>query len=122
MSGTSDLREALVATGFAYDIENLEDDNLANFVRVAKRARGLRRLGSAALDFAWTAAGRFDGFWELHLPTWDIAAGAAIVLAAGGRVTDLRGGSGYLTGRSVCATNGLLHPGLLASLDKPSFS
>jgi myo-inositol-1(or 4)-monophosphatase len=122
VSATSDLADALLATGFAYDLENLPDDNLDNLARVAKRARGVRRLGSAALDLAWVAAGRLDGFWELHLSPWDVAAGAALVAAAGGRVTDFAGGGDWLHGRHVAATNGAFHAALLASLARPSFA
>jgi myo-inositol-1(or 4)-monophosphatase len=112
VSVTPEVPEALLATGFAYGIERLADDNLDNLARVARVARGVRRLGAAAIDLAWVASGRLDGFWELHLEAWDTAAGAALVRAAGGRVTDARGGDAWLFGRSVVATNGLLHEGL----------
>ena len=79
---------------------------------MARVARGIRRLGSAALDLAFVAAGHLDGFWELHLSPWDVAAGAAIVRAAGGTVTDVRGGDDWLHGRHIVASNGLLHEAL----------
>ena len=122
VSGTADLRDAVLATGFAYDVENLADDNFDNLRSVATGARGVRRFGSAALDMAWVAAGRLDGFWELHLSPWDVAAGAALVLEAGGRVTDMTGGPDWLFGRHVAATNGGVHAGLLARLARPSFA
>lgn len=122
VSATTELADAVCATGFAYDIENLADDNLDNVANVARRARGLRRLGSAALDLAWVAAGRLDGFWELHLAPWDAAAGAAIVIAAGGRVTDMTGGGDFLFGKHLCATNGGIHAELLGALRRPSFA
>ncbi len=122
VSSTSQLADAILATGFAYDIENLADDNLDNLGAVAKAARGVRRLGSAALDLAWVAAGRLDGFWELHLSPWDVAGGAAIVRAAGGRVTDMTGGPDWLFGRHLAATGGGFHDELLRTLRRPSFA
>lgn len=122
VSATSQLADAILATGFAYDIENLADDNLDNLAAVAKAARGVRRLGSAALDLAWVAAGRLDGFWELHLSPWDVAGGAAIVRAAGGRVTDMTGGEDWLFGRHLAATGGGFHEELLRTLRRPSFA
>lgn len=122
VSDTPDLADALLATGFAYDIENLRDDNFDNLTRIAKRARGIRRLGSAALDLAWTAAGRFDAYWEIHCSAWDVAAGAALVVAAGGRVTDMTGGADFLFGRHLVASNGCVHDALLATLVRPSFA
>jgi myo-inositol-1(or 4)-monophosphatase len=112
VSVTPVVSEALVATGFAYGIDRLPDDNLDNLARVAKVARGVRRLGAAAIDLAWVASGKLDGFWELHLEPWDMAAGAALIRAAGGKVTDARGGDEWLFGRNVVATNGMLHEGL----------
>lgn len=122
VSATTELADAVCATGFAYDIENLADDNLDNLASVARRARGIRRLGSAALDLAWVAAGRLDGFWELHLSPWDVAAGAAIVAAAGGRVTDMTGGPDYLFGKHLCASNAGIHRELLGALRRPTFA
>ena len=122
VAATTALADAILATGFAYDIENLADNNLDNLAAVALRARGVRRLGSAALDLAWVAAGRFDGFWELHLSPWDVAGGAAIVRAAGGRVTDMTGGDGWLFGRHLAATCGGFHEELLRMLKRPSFA
>jgi myo-inositol-1(or 4)-monophosphatase len=103
------LSEAVLATGFAYGIDRVADDNLDNLASLAKVSRGIRRLGSAALDLAWVASGRLDGYWELHLSPWDVAAGAALVLAGGGRVTDVRGGDDWLFGRHLVASNGLIH-------------
>ncbi len=111
-----DVREAVFATGFPYDREHLLDDNIENFVAVGREARGMRRFGAAALDLAYVASGRLDGFWELHLSPWDVAAGAAIVRAAGGRVTDARGGEDWLFGGHVVATNALVHDRLRALL------
>jgi myo-inositol-1(or 4)-monophosphatase len=116
VSATPMLSEALLATGFAYDVDRLPDDNLDNLARLARASRGIRRLGAAAIDLAWVASGKLDGFWELHLQPWDVAAGAALVRAAGGRVTDARGGDAWLFGRTIVATNGLVHDDLASRL------
>jgi myo-inositol-1(or 4)-monophosphatase len=109
VSVTPMLSEAVLATGFAYGIDRVPDDNLDNLASIAKVSRGIRRLGSAAIDLAWVASGRLDGFWELHLSPWDVAGGAALVLAAGGRITDARGGDDWLFGKNLVASNGLIH-------------
>jgi myo-inositol-1(or 4)-monophosphatase len=116
VSVTPDLENAILATGFAYDRHRLEDDNFENVKRLGLRTRGLRRMGAAALDLAYVASGRLDGFWELHLSAWDVAGGAALVRAAGGRVTDQRGGEDFLFGGHVVATNGLLQEPLREAL------
>jgi myo-inositol-1(or 4)-monophosphatase len=116
VSATPVLSESVLATGFAYERDALPDHNFDNLVQIGMKARGIRRLGSAALDLAYVASGRLDGFWEIHLQPWDVAAGAALVLAAGGRVTDFRGGPDYLFGRHLVATNGLLHETLRTAL------
>jgi myo-inositol-1(or 4)-monophosphatase len=122
VSATGELPDAVLATGFAYELEKLADRNFDNVESVATAARGLRRFGSAALDLAWVAAGRLDGFWELHLNPWDVAGGAALVVAAGGTLTDMTGGPDWLFGRHLAASNGVLHPSLLARLTRPSFA
>ncbi|MCB9832356.1 MAG: inositol monophosphatase [Planctomycetes bacterium] len=103
VSPREQLIEAMLATGFAYRLEELEDDNVAPFAALLRKTRAIRRCGSAALDLAWTAAGRFDAFWELHLAPWDVAAGAVIVREAGGLVSDLDGGEDWLFGRQIMA-------------------
>lgn len=110
------LDDAIVATGFAYLRDELPDDNLDNFVAVARQARGVRRMGAAAVDLAYVAAGRLDAFWEIHLKAWDVAGAAAILLAAGGRISDFRGGEDWLFGGHVVASNGLLHEPLRSAL------
>jgi myo-inositol-1(or 4)-monophosphatase len=122
VSATTVLADAVLATGFAYDIENLADDNLEQVITISKRARGIRRLGSAAMDLAWVAAGRLDGFWEIHLSPWDVAGGVAVVRAAGGRVTDMAGGDDWLYGKHIAATGGAFHDELLSVLKRPSFA
>jgi myo-inositol-1(or 4)-monophosphatase len=91
VSETGDLGRALLVTGFPYDIRTSEIDNLDHFTHFMKRCRAVRRLGSAALDLAYIACGRFDGFWELKLHPWDVAAGVLLVEEAGGRVTRFGG-------------------------------
>jgi myo-inositol-1(or 4)-monophosphatase len=103
VSQASELGEAILGTGFPYRRGELEHDNLANFGRFFHHVRGLRRLGSAALDLAYVAAGRLDGFWELHLAPHDVAAGALLVREAGGLVTDADGGQDWLRGGHLVA-------------------
>ena len=116
VSGTSELIESLLATGFPYDRNASPNHNVDNFAKMILICRGIRRAGSAALDLAYVAAGRLDGFWELGLSSWDVAGGAAILLAAGGRITDFRGGDDFLSGRNVVATNGRIHEALRENL------
>ena len=110
------LDQALIATGFAYDVRRSLEDNLDHFAAVVKRARAIRRNGSAALDLCYVAAGRFDGFWELKLHPWDVAAGLLIVEEAGGRTSDFRGGPTPRSGRQVVASNARIHDALLEIL------
>jgi myo-inositol-1(or 4)-monophosphatase len=91
VSKSKSLIESIVATGFPYDKHESDVDNLGNWCRVTKRVRGIRRSGSAALDLAYVAAGRLDAFWELKLSPWDTAAGALLVMEAGGVVTRFDG-------------------------------
>ncbi len=119
VSSATDLGDALVATGFAYRRNELSNSNLGNFGRLALRARGIRRGGSAALDLCYVAAGRFAAFWELYLKPWDVAAGILLVEEAGGRVTDFSGGSRALEGVEVLATNGRVHESVRELLDGP---
>lgn len=116
VSVTPFLEDAILATGFSYFRNEREDDNFDNLQRLGMQARGIRRMGSAALDLAYVASGRLDGFWELHLSPWDVAGGAAIVRAAGGRVSDQRGGEDFLFGGHIVAANSLLQAGLCAAL------
>ena len=116
VSEESDLGAALVATGFAYDVRRSPEDNLDHFARFVKTVRAIRRDGSAALDLCYVAAGRLDGFWELKLHPWDVAAGNLIVSEAGGRVSDLAGGPALRSGRETVASNGHLHAAILELL------
>jgi len=116
VSARGRLDESLLATGFPYDIRETADTNLPEYAAFSRRARAVRRLGSAVLDFAWVAAGRFDGYWELRLGPWDVAAGSLLVEEAGGRVTDLTGGRLDLAAPAVVASNGAIHDAMLAVL------
>jgi myo-inositol-1(or 4)-monophosphatase len=116
VSECASLGEAILATGFPYRRTELAQNNLANFANLFLDVRDLRRMGSAALDLAYVAAGRFDGFWELHLAPHDVAAGALLVREAGGRVTDVDGGEDWLRGGHVVAAGPGLHALLRARL------
>ena len=96
VSRVEDLQRSLLVTGFPYDTWSTEHDNLDFFGRFAKLTQGVRRLGSAALDLCYVAGGRFDGYWELSLKPWDVAAGGLIAQRAGAVVTNLAGDSEYL--------------------------
>lgn len=119
VSGTRDLSGSLLATGFPYDIRVNPDNNLGKFNRMALRARAIRRPGSAALDLAYCAAGRLDGYWELRLQPWDRAAGALMVTEAGGCVSDLEGRDHTLGSGAIVASNGLIHADMLDVLVEP---
>jgi myo-inositol-1(or 4)-monophosphatase len=116
VSGASTLAEAILATGFPYRREGARSSNLENFAALLPEVRDLRRMGSAALDLAYVAAGRYDGFWELHLAPHDVAAGALLVREAGGLVTDLDGGEDWLRGGHVVAAGPGLYPSLRRKL------
>lgn len=114
VSDTASLDDALVATGFPFRDYRYADGYLATFGGVIRQARGVRRHGAAAVDLAWTAAGRFDAFFEAGLAPWDVAAGVALVEAAGGRVTGLWDGADPVRTGALVASNGRLHADLLA--------
>lgn len=116
ISGTEDFNDSLLATGFPYDLRESEDNNLDNFSSFVMKAQAVRRAGSAALDLAYTACGRFDGFWEFKLGAWDIAAGCLLVEEAGGRVTNFKGGKVALFTGEVLASNGKIHNQMLKVL------
>jgi len=109
VSKTVDISKSLLATGFPYDIRDNENNNLRYFSGMARNAQAIRRAGSAALDMAYVAMGRFDGFWELKLMPWDTAAGSLLISEAGGGITDLFGGTFRLDSPHVLATNGKIH-------------
>jgi myo-inositol-1(or 4)-monophosphatase len=118
VSTTDHLDRALLVTGFAYDIRETANNNLSHFVRFALKVQGLRRTGTAALDLCYVAAGRFDGFWEVTLNPWDMAAGVVILREAGGKVTDFKGASHSIYGQELVASNGRIHQTMLDLLQE----
>ena len=116
VSAATALDASLLATGFPYDIRVKDDNNLREYAAFAVRTRGVRRLGSAVLYLAWVAAGRFDGYWELRLGPWDVAAAGLMVEEAGGRLTAITGGPLDLEAPTVVASNGRIHDAILAVL------
>jgi myo-inositol-1(or 4)-monophosphatase len=113
-----ELGDAMLVTGFPYDVHTTRRDNLTQFAALLKRARAVRRGGSAALDLANVAAGRLDGFWEESLAPWDMAAGALLVQEAGGEVTGYRGEPFDLSAGHVVAANPAIHERLVAVLSE----
>jgi len=109
VSSTENLERALLATGFAYDHKLCPDNNYSHFERFQRAVQAVRRAGVASLDLACVAAGRFDGFWELKLKPWDVAAGVLLVEEAGGRVSDYGGVPMPLDRGEILASNGHLH-------------
>lgn len=109
VSSIGDISRSLLATGFPYDIRESRENNLDYFNRMAVNVQAIRRAGAAALDLAYLAAGRFDGFWELKLKPWDTAAGCLMVEEAGGRVSDLAGKKWNISSPSILVSNGLIH-------------
>jgi len=116
VSTTASLDAGLLATGFPYNIRETRDTNRAEYAAFALRSRGVRRIGSAVLDLAWVAAGRFDGFWELRLGAWDVAAAGLFVEEAGGRITNLTGEPVNLDAPAMVASNGRIHDEMLTVL------
>ena len=116
VSKISTLNKSLLATGFAYDRRDTPDNNYLEFCYMTSCTQGVRRMGSAALDLAYLAAGRYDGFWERGLGIWDIAAGIILVREAGGLVTSYENESIELKSGRILATNGLIHQNLSDSL------
>jgi len=110
------LAESLLATGFPYDRHLQFEKYAAMVARALSQAQDLRRMGSAALDLAWVACGRLEGYWERGVKPWDTAAGSLLVSEAGGSVTNLDGGNYLLSDPGIVATNGLIHERLLGLL------
>ena len=109
VSESSELVNSLLVTGFPYDLAARPGRTVEHFIRFLMEARGVRRLGSAALDLAFVAAGRFDGFWEVYLNPWDMAAGSLLVTEAGGKVSGYEGGPLDLYAKRIVASNGRIH-------------
>jgi myo-inositol-1(or 4)-monophosphatase len=113
VSSTARLDDALLGTGFPYDRKTSPVNNYDHFVNFQQAAQACRRAGAASLDLAYTAAGRLDGYWEMKLKPWDVAAGQLLVTEAGGRVSDFAGLPLDINGRQCLASNGRLHEPLL---------
>lgn len=118
VSSATELQRSLLVTGFPYNAWDTPQDNFANFVKFGKLSQGVRRLGSAALDLCYVAAGRFDGFWEMALNPWDVAAGGLIAEEAGARVTSVTGAADYISlPQSVLACTPGIHARMLEELN-----
>ncbi|MGB0645551.1 MAG: inositol monophosphatase family protein [Bradymonadia bacterium] len=120
VSTTTKLNDAVLATGFSYDRQLRPDNNVAEFDHLLRRCRGLRRMGAAALDFAYVAAGWLDGYWEYRLKPWDAAAGILMVTEAGGKVTTLAGDTADEHSPHFCVSNAHIHDELLWALKDSS--
>jgi len=117
VSPIDNYEQSLLVTGFSYDTHTHPENNLDLFSHFSLLTQGVRRLGTAALDLSYVAAGRLDGFWQLRLSPWDLAAGALIVKEAGGIVTDLNGGLDYLSAPyPILAANPHIHPQILKEI------
>jgi myo-inositol-1(or 4)-monophosphatase len=116
VSAAPSVGASLLVTGFPYNIRETADTNLPEYAAFSLRARAVRRLGSAAIDLAYVACGRFDAYWELRLGAWDVAAGAVLVEEAGGRVTGIDGHALDVDAPTLLASNGLIHDEMLAAL------
>ncbi len=119
VSSATDLQRSLLVTGFPYSAWNTPQDNFANFTKFGKLTQGVRRLGSAAIDLCYVAAGRFDGYWEMSLNAWDVAAGGLICEEAGARVTNVKGTADYISPpQSVIASTPGIYARILEELNR----
>jgi len=119
VSEAQDLLHSLLVTGFPYDIGENPNNNLDNYARLSLLTQGVRRMGSAALDLAYVACGRFEGYWELRLNPWDVAAGGLIAQEAGATVTDMQGKPDFISKpQSILAANPKIHALVMAELKK----
>ncbi|HWI17331.1 MAG TPA: inositol monophosphatase family protein [Vicinamibacterales bacterium] len=116
VSATDSVLESMLVTGFPYNVHQKADEYLKTFSDVLKQARAVRRLGSAAIDICWVAAGRMDGFWEASLKPWDTCAAALILKEAGGKVTGMDGKTWEPDAGHILATNGVIHEEVLRIL------
>jgi myo-inositol-1(or 4)-monophosphatase len=119
VSSAVELDKSLLVTGFPYDVRTNPNNNLDQYARFTLRSQAVRRLGSAALDLAYVAAGRLDGFWEIFIHDWDVAAGGLLAQEAGARVTNIRGGADFLSPpQSILAANPAIHGQMLRVLEE----
>jgi myo-inositol-1(or 4)-monophosphatase len=119
VTAVGEMHRALLATGFPYDAHHAPDNNSTALSLFLRRVQGLRRAGSAALDLAYVAAGRLDGFWEMSIFPWDLAAGSLLVREAGGQISDYDGDrdiNRVLSERRIVASNGLIHSAMVDTL------
>jgi myo-inositol-1(or 4)-monophosphatase len=119
VSAIQTLNESLLATGFPYYHSEKSDIYLDIIKQFLRQTHGIRRLGSAAIDLAYVACGRLEGFFEYNLNPWDVAAGIFIVRQAGGKVTDFKGGNNCLFGGELCAANSFIHEEMLQIIKTP---
>jgi myo-inositol-1(or 4)-monophosphatase len=113
VTGVNELSEAFLATGFPYDRRTAADNNVERLDHFLRRSQGVRRAGAAVLDLSYVACGRFDGFWEIRLHPWDVAAGILVVREAEGQATDFAGGLDCVSGQRIVASNGHIHEQML---------
>jgi myo-inositol-1(or 4)-monophosphatase len=118
-STSKSLEKSLVATGFPYKVRELKQNNLKEFCAFRLECQGVRRFGAAALDLAYVATGRLDGFWERWLKPWDTAAGVLLVREAGGSVTRFDGSEYSIFHSDIVASNGTIHQSMLDVLKRP---
>lgn len=118
VSSTKKLNQSLLCTGFPYDVRNDMNSNILHFSNFLLRAQAVRRDGSAALDLCYTAAGRFDGFWEQKLHPWDVAAGSLLVTEAGGKLSNFKGENFSIYSKEIVASNGMIHHQMVEVLGK----
>lgn len=116
VSQRAPLKQSLIATGFPYDVARDNENNFTHFIELQLAARGVRRAGAAALDLACVAAGRLEGYWELKLKPWDVAAGSLLVAEAGGKVTNHAGEPYSVYDHRILATNGAIHQEMIEIL------
>ena len=117
-SGVDKLADAFLATGFPYDRRTAPDNNVERLGHFLRRSQGVRRAGAAVLDLCYVACGRLDGFWEIRLHPWDVAAGILIVREAGGEATDFAGTPDCVSGRRIVASNRHIHSQMLRVIDE----
>ena len=118
VSSKEKLNQTLVATGFPYTDFSLIDEYMLSLREFMTLTHGVRRLGSAAIDLAYVACGRYDAFYEYHLKPWDVAAGTVIIIEAGGAVCDFKGGDDFLFGENYVATNGIIREEFMKIIKK----
>ena len=118
VSPKSRLVECIVATGFPYERDNIQNELYKPFIKVLNNVRGMRRLGSAALDLAFVASGRLDAYFETNLNPWDVAAGILLVKEAGGQLSDYKGSDDFYSGSKIVASNSKIHDKLLQLIDQ----